>query len=134
MRKHGPFWLLLMSCLVLVAGCDMFSNPATRIANSIEMGANALGSKEGSTYTLMDITPAVGGECSGPFSVQLDQAGKLTVWCKDAAGHVTSSASTSFYARLVDTPKTYLVDKPAGTTLTINLERLNGRAMIVGVQ
>lgn len=125
---------LLLCWLMLAAGCGVFSNPATRIANRIEMGAEALGAKQGSAYMLMNLSPASSGECRGPYSVKLDQSGTLTVWCKDTNGKVTFSASTSAYARLVETPHTYLLNKPAGSGLTVNLERLHGRAVIVGVQ
>ncbi|MDE2236131.1 MAG: hypothetical protein KGK44_11395 [Gammaproteobacteria bacterium] len=125
--------LLLLLCLVLLAGCDAFTDPATRLASGIEAETGQLGSLEGSTYSIQGLTPATADECNGPYTVQLDKVGALIVWCKDAAGHTTTSGSTSYHARFVDTPKTYIVNKPAGSTLTIELERHNGRAMIVDV-
>jgi hypothetical protein len=59
--------------------------------------------------------------------------GALIVWCKDATGDTVSSHSTSYHARFVDTSGTHLLQKSAGTTLTIDLERRNGRAVISGV-
>ena len=54
----------------------------------------------------------------------------MIIWCKDAAGATVSSHSTTYHARHVDTPQTFLLDKAAGTTLTIELERRGGRAVI----
>jgi len=126
-------WLPLLFCLIFVAGCDIFTDPATRLASGIEAGASQLGSENGDTYSIQNLTPSKPGECVGPYTVQLDKVGALIIWCKDAAGHVVSSGSTSYHARFVDTPRTYIVDKPAGSTLTIDLERRNGRAVIVDV-
>ncbi len=125
--------LLLLFCLMFMAACNVFTDPATRLAYGIEAGASRLDSVEGSTYSIQNLTPASSGECNGPYTVQLDKVGALIVWCKDTAGRVVSSASTSYHARFVDTPKTYIVHKQAGSTLTIDLERRDGRAVIVDV-
>ncbi|MGH8402738.1 MAG: hypothetical protein ACRESO_04970 [Gammaproteobacteria bacterium] len=103
------------------------------MASGIEAGVSQLGSEDGATYSIQNLTPAEGGECGGPYTVQLDKVGALIVWCKDADGKTVASGSTTYHARFVDTPKTYIVDKPAGSTLTIDLERRNGRAIIVDV-
>jgi len=133
MIKPASRWLLLLICLIIVASCDVFTDPATRLAFGIESGAGQLGAADGSTYSIQNLTPARSGECNGPYTVQLDKVGALIVWCKDATGKTVASGSTSYHARFVDTPKTYIVNKPAGSTLTIDLERQHGRAVIVGV-
>ena len=133
-NKHVVRGFLLLPWLVFAAGCGLFSNPATRIANRIEMAADALGAKDGSAYLLMNLSPSGSGECRGPYSVKFDPKGTLTVWCKDKAGQVISTASTSAYARMVLTPHSYMVNKSAGASLTINLQRQHGRAVIIGVQ
>lgn len=134
MNKLSSSWKLLFVCLIFVAGCDAFTDPATRLAYGIKAGAGRLGTANGSTYSIQDLSPATSKECLGPYSVQLDKVGALIVWCKDANEHTTASGSTSYHARFVDTPRTYIIDKPAGSTLTIDLERRNGRAVIVDVQ
>ena len=68
------------------------------------------------------------------YKVQLDKVGAMIIWCKDAAGETVSSHSTSYHARFVETPETYLIDKEAGETLTIELERRGKRAVIVDVR
>lgn len=134
MHTPASRWLLLLAFLIFAAGCDVFTDPATRLASGIEAGAGQLGSADDSTYSIQNLTPATSDQCLGPYTVQLDKVGALIVWCKDAAGKIVSSGSTTYHARFVDTPKTSIVDKPAGSTLTIDLERRNGRAVIVDVR
>lgn len=74
------------------------------------------------------------GECTGPYRVQVDKVGAIVIWCKDAAGRTVSSHSTTYDARFIDTPRSYLLDKPAGVTLTIDIERRNGRAVVTDVR
>ena len=79
-------------------------------------------------------TPSKDGECVASYKVQVDDAGAIIIWCYDASGTETvSSHSTSYHGRYVDTPKTYILDKPAGEPLLIELERQGNRAVIVDV-
>jgi hypothetical protein len=126
-------WLALLIVLATASGCDAFTDPATRLAYDVEAGASLLGGEAGATYSIRHKTPSKPGECEGPYTVQLDKVGALVIWCKDAAGHTVSSHSTSYHARFIDTPKTYILDKPAGSTLTIDIERRNGRALVTDV-
>lgn len=66
--------------------------------------------------------------------MQFDKVGALIVWGKDAAGNTVSSHGTSYHSRFVDTPKTYILEKPAGSTLVIDLERRGNRAIITDVR
>ncbi|MGH8280569.1 MAG: hypothetical protein ACRERZ_00105 [Gammaproteobacteria bacterium] len=134
MRRLSSHWLTLLICLFVVTGCDVLTDPATRLASGIEAGASQLGNEDGATYSIQNLTPAEASECTGPYTVQLDKVGALIVWCKDADGKTVASGSTTYHARFVDTLKTYIIDKPAGSTLTIDLERRNGRAVIVNVR
>jgi hypothetical protein len=133
MYRFSSHLLLLLICLFFVSGCNVLTDPATRLASGIEAGVSQLGMQNGATYSIHNLTPATSGECNGPYTVQLDKVGALIVWCKDAAGKTLVSGSTTYHARFVDTPKTYIVDKPAGSSLTIDLERRNSRAVIVDV-
>lgn len=118
--------------LMFLAGCgDLFTDAATRIAYDLESASQQLGNSEGMRYRLEHHTPSKRNECDGPYKVQLDQVGALIIWCYDAAGNTTSSHSTSYHARFIDTPQTWLLDKAAGETLVIELERRNGRAQVV---
>ena len=134
MSKLRSCWLLLLIFLTAVTGCDVATDPATRRAYELEAGTGRLGREAGATYTVQHNQPSKSGECIGPYKVQLDRVGALIVWCNDASGHTVSSHSTSYHARFVETPQTYILEKPASTVLTIDLERRNGRAVITNVR
>lgn len=133
MKGFNPGFTLLLAGLIFITGCGAFTDPATRLAYGIEAGVNQLASVEGATYSIQGLSPVRANECNGPYTVQLDKVGALIVWCKNDAGQVTGGGSTSYHSRFVFTPKTYIVNKPAGSTLTIDLERRNGNAVIVAV-
>jgi hypothetical protein len=119
--------------LALTAGCDIATDAATRLAYDIEAGVDRLGGENGAVYSVRHHTPSRSGQCEGPYKVQVDEVGAIIIWCRDAAGQTVSSHSTTYHARFVDTPRTYLVDKSAGATLTIELERRRGRAVVTDV-
>jgi hypothetical protein len=121
---------LVLAVFLAASGCDIFTDAATRLAYDIEAGAGRLGKEAGARTSIQHHTPSKPGECAGPYSVQLDKVGALIVWCKDDTGKTVSSHSTSYHARFADTPRTYNLDKPAGSILTIDLERRAGRAVI----
>jgi hypothetical protein len=104
------------------------------MAYDIEAGAGRLGKENGARYSIQHHTPSKAGDCAGPYTVQIDKVGMLVIWCKDDAGKTVSSHTTSYFARFVDTPQTSILEKPAGSTLTIDIERRSGRAVIVNVQ
>lgn len=125
------FLLLIHAAMI---GCGTSTDAATRLAYDIEAGANQLGSEDSAQYSIQHHTPSKPGQCTGSYKLQLDHVGAMIIWCKDAAGETVSSHSTSSHARFVDTPQTFLLDKAAGTTLTIDLERRGGRAVISDVR
>lgn len=133
-NKHILQSLLIPIVLAAISGCGELTDAATRLASDIEAGADHLGSEPGATYTIEHKTPSYPGQCTGPYTVQLDKVGALIIWCKDSAGETTDSHSTSYHSRFVDTPRTRILDKPAGSTLIIDLERQNGRAAITDVR
>lgn len=120
---------LLLFPLLLLTGC--LTDAATRIAYDIEAGAQRVGYVDGSKFTLTHRTPSKRGECEGSYTVQLDKVGAIIIWCKDVQGaQVVSSHSTSYHRRFVDTLHTTLLEKKAGETLFIELERRRGRIII----
>jgi hypothetical protein len=125
--------MLLVGFFSAVAGCGFATDAATRLAFDIEVGANHLGRDEGSAYSVRHKTPSRAGECTGPYKVQLDKVGALIIWCMDASGRTVSSHSTSYHSRFVVTPQTWILDLPADSVLVIDLERHDGRAVVVGV-
>lgn len=124
---------LIFLTVLLHTGCDSFTDPATRIAYDIESSVAEL-YKSGGQYILYHKTPSKTGECEGPYKVQFDKVGALIVWCRNAAGEVVSSHSTSYHARFVTIPETRIVDKGAGETLIIELKRRGSKTTIVDVR
>lgn len=121
--------ILLMAGL---GGC--MTDPATRLAYDIERGASRLAQTEGARHRVEHRTPSKTGQCDGPYRLQLDKVGALVIWCRDANGSTVSSHSTSYQSRFIVTPQTWLVEKPAASTLVIELERRNDRAVVVEVR
>ena len=134
MNRFSSSWLLLLIFLTAVTACDVATDPATRLAYDLEVGTGRLGREAGATHSIQHNQPSKSGECIRPYKVQLDKVGALIIWCNDASGHTVSSHSTSYHARFVDTPQTYILEKSAGTVLTIDLERRNDRAVITNVR
>jgi len=131
MQRWTPGALALALSL---SACGFATDPATRLAADLEAGADRLRMDEGATDSVHHATPSRAGQCDGPYKVQLDKVGAMIVWCSDAAGATVSSHSTSSHAPHVDTPRTYIVDKGAGETLIVDLERRGGRAVITDVR
>jgi hypothetical protein len=123
--------LLLLFSASMLAGCNYFTDAATRLAYDIEAGAGRIGRADGAKLTVEHRTPSKAGECAGNYTIQLDKVGAIIIWCKNKAGDKTeSSHTTSHHRRFVDTPRTHLLEKNAGETLTIALERRNGRVVV----
>jgi len=136
LRRKPPFGLvglLIVLSVFLLSGCDYFTDAATRIAYDIESATREL-RHEGDRYTLYHAVPSRRGECDGPYKVQFDKVGALIVWCRDETGEVVASPGTSYHRRFVHTPETYILDKAAGETLVIELEKRDGRVVIIDVR
>ena len=129
--RAGPGAAAMLAAL---AACGFATDPATRLAADLAEGADRLGGADGARDSVHHATPSRPGQCDGPYKVQLDEVGAMIVWCYDAAGNTISSHSTSSHNRAVDTPRTWIVDKGAGETLIVDLERRGGRALITDVR
>ncbi len=126
--------LCLLLSLLMLASCADWTDGATRLAYGLERGAEEIGSAEGDQLDI-DLTPSTADECTASYKVQFDEAGAIIVWCYDQAGTgVVSSHSTSYHARFVVTPRTYILDKGAGQTVTIELQRVGGRVLITAAR
>jgi hypothetical protein len=134
MNTPSPNWLLFLIALTTLTACDIGTDAATRLAYDIEASSGRLGKTPGDKYIIQHHAPSKPGECMGPYTVQIDKVGALIIWCKDTTGHTVSSHSTSYHSRFVETPQTYILDKPTGATLAIYLERRDGRAVITDVR
>jgi hypothetical protein len=116
---------------LVLAAC--FTDAATRLAGDIRSGAGRTGRSEGAITIVKHDTPSSRGQCVGPYQVQVDKNGAIVVWCYDVDGNTVSSHSTSMHRPAVDTVETFIVQKDAGETLLIRLERRAGRVVITDV-
>ncbi len=115
-----------------LSGCfGAFTDSGTRLAYDIE---SAVKRNAGKGRFVVVHRPAEADECSGAYKVQLDKVGALIVWCYGPTGSVVASGSTTYHARFIDTPQTWIVDKPAGSSLMIGVEQRGARAVIVDVR
>ena len=122
----------LIVLTTLLGGCfGALTDSATRLAYDIESAVRA---NSGKDHFAIRHTPSRATECSGRYTVQLDKVGALIVWCYDATDAVTASGSTSYHARFIDTPRTWIVEKPAGSTLVIEVRREGGRVTVTEVR
>jgi len=131
-RMNIVLRITALVAILSLSGCDVFTDAATRLAYDIESAAKKL-KNHGDRFTLYHETPSKRGECSGPYTVQLDKVGALIIWCRDENGEVLSSPGTSYHRRFVHTPETYYLDMEAGETLIIDLEQKGSKAVIVKV-
>ena len=93
-----------------------------------------MGPANGADSVIEHRTPSRRGQCTGPYTVQLNQVGALIIWCRDEGGEeVVSSHGTSYDRRFVDIPRVWILEKDARETLLIRLERQNGRVVIAEV-
>ncbi len=127
--------LPIIACLLAcVCACGEFIDPATRLAGAIEHAAGQLAAEEGARYTIRYEPPDRLRRDGDSYTVQLDKVGALIVWYKDANGAVIDSGNTSYHSRFVDTPRTYIVDKPGDAALEITILREHGRAVVADVK
>jgi hypothetical protein len=130
-----PLLPLIAAAVCSVCGCRYLTDGGTRVGTQLERGAGELGNDEGATYTVTGITPAISDDCTGPYRVQFDNGG-VVVWCYDNGSpdqHVVGGGSTSHSVPYVDTPQTWIIDKPAGATISVDLKRSHARPIIAKV-
>jgi hypothetical protein len=68
---------LLLPALLRAGG---FTDAATRLAYDIKAGFARVGSANGAGYVVEHRTPSRWGQCTGPYTVQLDQVGAIAWW------------------------------------------------------
>jgi len=120
---------------LLPACSDFMTDGATRIAYEIESAASAFKSSSARSYSIRHIPKPSPEGCAGPYKLQLSARSALVIWCKDSSGStVVASHTTTYHLNFVDVPQTYIVDKAAGEPTTIDLEKQDGRIVVVAVK
>jgi hypothetical protein len=138
--KAGGFALAAM---LFTAAC---SDAGTRVAHDIESAAKTLGSIEGSRISIRHVPRSRPEGCAGSYTLTIgagralgdghgnfrivEGARGLSVHCVDPPA---GGGSTTYHLRFVDVPATLQVSKSAGEAAIIDLQRVSGRAVVVGL-
>jgi hypothetical protein len=124
-----------LACLAFLAMLTACTDGATRIAYDIESNVAAF-NRTNATASSIKHTPEPSPEgCNGPYKVQLSERSSLVIWCKNAdSSKITSSHTTTYHLRFVDVPRQFIVDKSAGEALFIDVEKQNGKVVVVGLR
>jgi hypothetical protein len=128
MKRH----FIALLCCVFVAGC---SDGATRAAYQIESETASFQKSRDARHTIVhQPVRQWDNGCAGAYKLQMDKVGALIIWCYDSDGKTTNSHSTSYHARFVDTPQTWIVEKKSGESTAIELEKTSGKPRVTNVR
>jgi hypothetical protein len=138
--------LAVVAGILSLCGC---TDAATRVAYDLEWGAGRLGSREGARRDVSHVPRRWPEGCAGSYTLRLDRgsaialghnnfrntegSGGLHVRCFAADGN-PHSWGTTYHLRFVDVPVPVEMDKKGGETAVIELQRINGRAVVVGAR
>lgn len=128
--------------LFAVTGC---SDAGTRAAADIEAGVKGLGTQEGSRITISHTPRSWPSGCSAGYTFKVEKgsaiadgrgnfrtgtgSGDLTVRCDDGGG-----GSTTYHLRFVDVASTASIKRARGEPTLLDVERIGGRAVLVGIR
>ena len=126
-----------VAAALLLAGCMDLTDGATRLAHQIESEVAAF-ERSGANKTTITHQPVRqnGTGCGEDYRLQVDKVGAIIIWCLDSkTGATTGSHSTSYHARFVDSPQTWIVMKKKGETVAIDLQKQpGGKPVVLGVR
>ena len=127
--KHG---IPLVVTLLLLTGC---TDSATRIANDIQSGAEALRNSPNDTLELRHISKAEPDGCNDSYKVQFSRNSAIVVWCIDSkTGATTSSHITTYHLNFVKVPESYVLEKQRGEPLLIDLSKTGNDISVENVR
>ncbi len=139
-RRFAATRQRLMFAFVLplaVAACtgNLLTDAATRVANDVETGANAL-RHSGAQTLVVDHTPqATPDGCPGGYTLQFIKDSLIGVWCQEKIGGPSvSSHVTTYHLNFVTVPKTWIVHKDRGQHALIELSKRGDRIEVTDVR
>jgi hypothetical protein len=137
--------LAVVAGLGVVCGC---SDAATRVAYDIESGTGRLQSDEGARADISHVPRSWPEGCSGSYTLRIEKgaavhdgqgnfrtaenSGGLSVRCYGQDGNA-HRWHTTYHLRFVDVPATVEVTKNGGQTAIIQIQRLSGKANVIGL-
>lgn len=136
---------VIVACLLFTAAC---SDAATRAAYDIESATRKLGTREGAHVEIAYAPRSWPSGCSGSYTVRIEKgaaaahsdgnvgiaenSGGLIVRCYGYDGN-PAGWGTTYHLRFVDVPATVEVTKNRGETAVIEIRRVSGKAVVVGM-
>lgn len=141
--RRGRF--AIVAVVLFMGAC---SDAATRVAYDIESGTRKLGSGEGARTDISHGPRSWPEGCSGAYMLRIEKgaavdkghnnfrimenSGGLSVRCDGHDGNATGWGTT-YHLRFVDVPATVEVRKNGGEPAVIEVQRVSGRAVVVGL-
>lgn len=145
MERRGPGRFVILAGLLFMAAC---SDAATRAAYDIESGTRRLGSREGDRAEISYVPGSWPAGCSGSYTLRIEKgtaadqghgnfritenSGGLLVRCYGHDGYA-AGWGTTYHLRFVDVPAAVEVTKNRGETAVIEIQRISGKAIVVGM-
>lgn len=135
-----PVFILSVAIVSCVSGC---TDAATRVAYDIERGSTKLGSADGSRATVSHGPRSLPEGCSGAYTLQMGKGMRpnpgepitspytaaISVKCDGGIDY-----TTTYHLNFVSVPSRLEIRKQIGETVLIDLERVAGKAIIVGLR
>ena len=134
-----------MPGLLFAAAC---SDAATRVAYDIESGTRTLGTTDGNRTEITHTPRAWPDGCAGSYALRIERgkasdqghgnfrveekSGGISVSCFGNDGS-SMAWGTTYHLRFVDVTATVEVTKNGGEAAIIELQRVNGRTVVVGL-
>lgn len=136
---------LIMPGLFFVAAC---SDAATRVAYDIESGTRKLGTTDGNRAEITHTPRSWPDGCAGSYTLRIERgkasnqghgnffiqekSGGISVSCFGDGGN-SMAWGTTYHLRFVDVLATVEVTKNGGEAAVIDIQRVDGRAVLVGL-
>lgn len=131
---------------LVVSAC---TDAATRVAYDIESGTGKLGSPDGARAEIRHTPRRWPEGCAGSYTLRIGQGASdnlghnnfrirgnsdgLLVRCYASDGNL-HAWGTTYHLRFVEVPETVQIEKKAGETTVIDVERRSGKALVVGLR
>ena len=123
-------------CVLFVSFISACTDAATRVAYDIEGGSKELGPANGSRATIRHQPKPTPEGCAGSYGLSIDKgtfSGPDKGWIEVVCAGGKSGYNTTYHLNFVDVPARFEIQKNAGETSIIELERIRGRAVVVAL-
>ena len=132
MHRSISVFAMALAPFGLTACSDFLTDSATRAAYDLEKAADTMQRSSAAIYTLVHRPKASPEGCSHDYSFQLSSQSSLLVWCKSADGATNvASHATTYHLRYVAVPEKIRLEKRAGESVNIELQKTSGKPKVL---